>query len=111
MNPFEALNILYANRDKTFVQRALHPENYPKLQNPDGSVSTHSMAADMDAQGNWFAYPTVIQAQPGNWLQRLPKIEAWGHAERTGQRIPFADAQKAIEFSKEYKKIWDKLKK
>jgi len=105
-SPFEALNVLHNNRDKNFVQRALHPEQFPVLDNPDGSESTHSMAWGTGEGKQAFVYPTVIQMQPGNWLQRLDDMKAWEYAKRSGEFIEFDDAVKAADFSKNYKKIW-----
>jgi hypothetical protein len=107
MTPFEAMNILFANRQKNFAQRALYPQNNPKLDNGFlQDPSTHSMGWGTDEKGKAWAYPTVVQQQPGGWLQRLNSMKAWGHAERTGERIPFNTHQQADEFSKGYKAIW-----
>jgi hypothetical protein len=108
MNPFEAMNILYANKAKNFAQRALHPDQSPKLDNGFlQDPSTHSMAWG-EGDGKGFAYPTVVQMQPGGWLQRLANMQAWQHAMKTKEFIPFDDKRKAAEFSTDYKTIWPK---
>ena len=60
-------------------QRRLLQIPYPQIKNPDGSVSTHEMAADMDAAGNWYAYPTIQQDDKG-LLRRYPQKEAMKRA-------------------------------
>ena len=110
MTLFDILNTTFQNRDKNFVQRILQPEKYPFLNNGRfQDPSTHSMAWGTNGQGEHFVYPTVIQAQPGGWLQRLNQEEAWKHASRTGEWIPFGkDAARADQYSKDYKLLWNK---
>tara|TARA_R110000782_G_scaffold59877_1_gene124050 strand:+ start:91 stop:420 length:330 start_codon:yes stop_codon:yes gene_type:complete len=42
-----------------FIDRINNPEKYPYIQNSDGSVSSHRMAAETDEEGNWFVFPTI----------------------------------------------------
>ena len=37
-----------------FLARIKDPDSYPFIKNKDGSISTHRMAAEVDANGNWF---------------------------------------------------------
>ena len=37
--------------------------------NPDGSISTHRMAADVDADGNWVGYPLIVQRPNGTFKE------------------------------------------
>ena len=53
--------LLESHMDKEFVRRILRPNDGPNpIQNPDGSISTHLMAAEVDSNGNWYAFPTII---------------------------------------------------
>ncbi len=94
---FDAVTDKYQNLN--FVQRALYPSNYPVIENPDGSVSTHLLAAEKDEDGNWFVFPTIIQDKDGS-LVKLPLRVAQGYAMRTGEVIPFGtDKEGAIAYS------------
>ena len=48
-----------------FVDRYLNPDQYPVIENADGTVSTHKMAAEADAAGNWYVFPTIVQGGDG----------------------------------------------
>ena len=109
---FTVMSLLSRNAEKNFVQRIMSPDDYPKLyDNPGGEMgdpSTHSMAADVDKNGNWFVYPTVVQ-DPMGGLQRLSRQNAWQFAQQHDERIPFGkDKDSAIWFSSDegYKQIW-----
>ena len=112
-NIFDAMSILSRNADKNFVQRVLRPDQNPKLDNRDAagnivSQSTHSMSAEVDADGNWFVFPTVVQGPSGD-LQRLELRDAQKYAKETGERIGFGkDKDAAIWFSSDdgYKQVW-----
>jgi hypothetical protein len=121
---FSVMSILSRNSDKNFVQRIMNREDAPKsLYDNEGGeagpASSHSMAADMDAEGNWYVYPTVIQGPDGE-LRRLGSQErpgerndpneAWQFAHEYGEVIPFGkDKDAAIWFSSDdgYKRIWE----
>ena len=110
----EIRRILAANKDMDFVKRIHNPEAFPKLyDNPGGLLgkpSTHSMAAEVDRNGDWFVYPTVVNDPLTQGLKRLGHTQAKYHAESSGERIPFGkDGDKAIWFSKQYKRVWDKF--
>lgn len=109
---FSVMSILSENSDKNFVQRIMNHAKAPRLYDNAGgelgSPSTHSMAADVDQDGNWFVYPTVVQRPDGN-LQRLSRNEAWQFAGETGERIAFGkNKDRAVWFSRPegYKQIW-----
>ena len=36
---------------------------YPSIQNEDGSRSTHRMAAEVDENGNWIAFPEIQEVE------------------------------------------------
>ena len=94
----------YANRNRGNEQRPryedrLHQEDYDFIQNKDGSRSTHRMAAEVDAEGNWFAFPE-IQEVDGK-LVELPKREAMARALSEGNYKAFgADKGSALKYAK-----------
>ena len=123
---WEMLGDAYRNRDLPFIQRILNPGAYPEYRNEPGAVqsnqprtifdmvrnldpSTHNMAWGTDDTGKHFVYPEIVQMQPGGWLQKLNQLDAWKHAERTGNRIGFTDPTQADAFSKNYKNLWDAM--
>jgi hypothetical protein len=99
--------ILEQNADKDFVQRILDPDNSPSIDLGDGWTGTHLMAADIDDEtGKWLVYPTIVRIE--GELRQLNVEEAFHHAKATGQYIDFGDKKdEAIEFSKNYKKVWE----
>lgn len=101
-------SILEAHKDKDFVRRILDPENSPSIDLGKGFTGTHLMAADWDAESDrWLVYPTIVRID--GKLEKLEANEAFHHAKATGEYIDFADRkQEAIEFSKNYKKVWAK---
>jgi hypothetical protein len=119
---FTVMSLLSKNSDKNFVQRVMSPDKYPKLyDNPGGETgepSSHSMAADSDEHGNWFAYPTVVQGPDGELVRlgtpenpgpRNNPSEAWQFAHEQDELIRFEkDKDTAIWFSSDdgYKRIW-----
>lgn len=108
---FGVLNKLSDHKDKNFVHRILAPEGQPKLHDNEGGIlgqaSTHSMAWGTDENGDAFVYPTVVQPNKDERLQRLDAKAAWKHAKLTGERIPFGqDHEEADWFSRNYKKVW-----
>lgn len=99
----EVEGILKKNQDKEFVRRILKPEGHQAIKNPDGSESTHSMAS-----GDGKVWPTVIKDKRFNRLYRLSGKAAAKYAASTGEYIKFDTDEKATDFGKEYKKVWDK---
>ena len=97
--------ILQDNKTKNFISRIVDPSQ--KLQNEDGSVSTHSMSYG-EADGKFFVFPTVIDDGSGE-LKRLSGDDAWGNAMEKGEFVEFDNEQDASEFSMEYKKYWDRV--
>ncbi|MDB4352377.1 hypothetical protein OAA60_02990 [Porticoccaceae bacterium] len=94
---------LKQNSGMNFVQRAINPNIFPRINNADGSVSTHLMAAEVDENGDWYAFPTIIQDGSGE-LIKMSTPEAFDYAKRSGESIPFGkDGNGAIDFSINYK--------
>jgi hypothetical protein len=96
-------DLLYKYSDLDFVNRVLNPSDSPApLTGQDGRKHTHLMAAEVDANGQWYAFPTVVNN--AGELQRMNTQEAYRHAVDTGEIIPFGEDKKAaIDFSKNYK--------
>ena len=53
-----------------FEDRINNPQNYPVIQNEDGTHSTHRMAANYDEEtGKWYVYPTIVDTGDGKLFQ------------------------------------------
>lgn len=96
------LSLLSKNKGKEFVSRILNPGLSPTpLRNSDGYSMTHQMAAEVDDEGNWWVFPTIVNM--GGELKQLPLWEAFDYAKKTGERLPFKTMESAVDFSKNYK--------
>lgn len=104
--------ILGKYKDYEFVQRILDPSlNKNPVQNEDGSTSSHSMAAEVDENGDWFVFPTIGNGEGG--LQRYTNEDGSVMdaqqvrallLETGGEMIPFGkNGDAAINFSQTYK--------
>jgi hypothetical protein len=93
------------NKEKGFIQRILFPEKFPVLNNPDGTVSSHSMAwAEVD--GKYVVFPTVLYNGEAG-LKRYTPDKALPLVLKSGNYIEFDTPEKADYFSKEYKQAWE----
>lgn len=101
----EISNILKKHQNKNFVQRILNPGISPVIRNPDKTISTHRMAVS-EADGKYYVYPT-IQYDKVEGLRQFNDRDAFNRALDTSEFIVFDDFQKALDFSKEYKKVWE----
>lgn len=101
--PVDTKAILEQNRDRPFVRRILRPETGGFIQNQDGSVSTHRMAAEVGEDGRVFAFPTILEGEDGRLREFEDPFEAMMYARRTGDAIEFDDIQSALSFTKNYK--------
>ena len=101
-------NVLRENSDKQFVRRineiSSGAEDFPRIENKDGSISTHSMATG-EADGMYYAYPTVMEDKKGV-LQRYPDDKAFKRAIEKGDFIRFNTEKEADLFSRRYKSFW-----
>jgi len=79
-------------------ERRLHQIPYPQLRNPDGSVSTHRMAAEVGEDGNWSAFPTIQQGKDG----RLRQLELRDAQRRAMKAKNYKDFGKNKEAALEY---------
>ena len=106
-------SILEKNADKNFVKRILEPDKYPKLsrgKDAEGNEvhSTHSMAWSSNEEGTkHYVYPTVVQREGQEELEDLGEYSP-DYARATGEFIEFDSAEEADDFSKNYKKVWEK---
>ena len=66
---------------------------------------THLMASG-EADGRYFAFPTIMEDDEGN-LKRY-KTGAFRRAMETGNYIEFPSAREADWFSRNYKRPWKK---
>jgi hypothetical protein len=81
-------------------EQRLHQIPYPRIKNPDGSFSTHRMAADVDKSGNWFAYPLIQKDDTGR-LRQLPQNEAFQRALRMNNYKAFGgNKAAALEYAR-----------
>lgn len=108
--PEKIRKVLEANKDKPFIQRVINYKEgeSPTLDNKDGTISTHSMAANHGMDGKVYVYPTVVMGKGGR-LRRLDDEEgedgrpALNNALQTGNAIEFPNIREAIWFSENYK--------
>jgi len=98
----KADSITSANMSLPWVKRALNLKS-PKFKNPDGTVSTHLLSAEVDDKGDWHVFPT-LDYENDTWLdmrtEGFPK-EAFDRALKNNLSINFGKKGKdAIEYSK-----------
>jgi uncharacterized membrane protein (UPF0127 family) len=74
----------YSNLD--FVKRIADPNLVTPLDNEDGTSSTHSMSAEVDEEGNWHVFPTVVNRE--GTLERMETWDALDYAKQSGEHIP-----------------------
>lgn len=88
---FEAMSKVLSQRNKhlNWVDRGLNPDKYPKINNQDGTFSTHRLAYSTGDNGEAYVYPTIIQNDKGE-LEQLDDNAAWEYARetKTAMRIP-----------------------
>jgi hypothetical protein len=83
-----------AGTDAPEYEQRLHQIPFPRIDNGDGSVSTHEMAVEVDDNGNWFAFPTIQPGENGQ-LQRFELREAQRRAMETGNYKAFGQDKDA----------------
>jgi len=85
-----------------YVDRINNPEKYPYISNPDGSISTHRMAAEFDEDsGRWITFP-MIQMQGEN-LKEYKDDEsrtAMSDALKSGNYMVQPDKDTALSYAK-----------
>ena len=81
-----------------FVQRYMNPVGQPKIDNPDGSISTHLMSWSDGDPGDYYVHPTLQRSQSDP-----RRLEPLGPRERPRESILFHEPNQADLFSKIYK--------
>tara|TARA_R110000796_G_scaffold215784_2_gene331806 strand:- start:907 stop:1260 length:354 start_codon:yes stop_codon:yes gene_type:complete len=94
--------VLRENQNMPFVKRINDPGAYGVIDNDDGSQSTHRMSAEIDEQGQAWAYPNIVDT-PEGLKQFGDTWEAMRYNIESGNAIPFPDIDTALDFSKNYK--------
>ena len=97
------LKILEGHSGKSFVQRILDPDQYPKLDLGDGKSATHLMSWG-ESDGKYLVFPTVLY--DNGRLQQYKPDDAFSTAISSGNYIEFDRKEDADWFSKNYKKVW-----
>lgn len=82
-----------------FIDRINNPQNYPFIRNDDGSISTHKMAAEVDENGNWYAFPTIVMLPSGELYEFNKPQQAMDYALRTGNFLLMKDKEAAIKYA------------
>jgi hypothetical protein len=86
-------------------RRALQKDQ-PFIQNLDGTISTHRMAAEKDDSGNWWAFPTIVQSDKGTLHQFDNHFDAMRWNIDRGEAVDFGnDGKSAQRFAEGQYKI------
>ena len=105
-----AERILRDNSSVPFVKRILFPFKAPVALDPEDSakkrVMTHKMAWG-EADGNYYAYPTVMPDENGN-LKDYGK-DAFNEAMKRRDFIKFTNPEQADKFTRSYKQYWKQI--
>jgi hypothetical protein len=88
--------VLQANREKNFVQRITNASDWPVIQNPDGSYSSHRMGS-AEVGGRNIAFPTLVYDPSTNAL-RAP-ADPVAEAIRSREYIEFPTPAAAERFA------------
>ena len=88
-------------QDPAFMKRAnLSKDKAPVIENRNGSVSTHRMAAEK-YKGEWYAFPTVVQQKDGKLKEYEDPFKALKANLKVGNAMRFGkDKDAAIKFAK-----------
>lgn len=82
-----------------FVDRIKNPDKYPNIKNKDGSFSTHKMAAEVDDNGNWYVFPTIVQMPSGDLYQFKDNRLAMQYNLRNNNYIPMPNKERALKYA------------
>ena len=96
------IDILRNNESMPFVNRILNPGVGGVIRNEDGTISTHRMSAEIDDQGQAWAFPTIVDGPEGLTEYQDP-YQAMDYNIQNSNAIPFDTIDQAIDFSKNYK--------
>tara|TARA_R110002167_G_scaffold51987_8_gene150375 strand:- start:432 stop:815 length:384 start_codon:yes stop_codon:yes gene_type:complete len=94
------------NHIPEFEDRINNPQNYPFIDNGDGTKSTHRMAHDIDNDtGEWWAYPMIVNlSSDGQHYLHEFADTAEGHKAAKDYAIMTGDQ---YNFGKDEKKAFD----
>ena len=98
---YEAMSKVISQRNKhlNWVDRGLHPDKYPVINNDDGTISTHRLEYVTGDDGEAYVYPTIIQDNDGK-LKQLSSEQAADHAWNTKTAIQIPNQKLAEYYSK-----------
>ena len=82
-----------------FLDRINNPSKYPYITNEDESISTHRMAAEIDKNGNWVVFPTIVRLPTGELYQFEDNGQAMDYNMRTGNYLPMSTKQEALKYA------------
>ncbi len=104
LKALDSTDPLFIQTEPPFIDRINNPQDYPVINNIDGSVSTHRMAAEVDENGNWYVFPT-IQMEDGVLKVYKTNQEAMKNALATGNYLKAPSKEEAIKYAEgAYKK-------
>lgn len=84
-----------------FLDRIKNPKKYPFIENEDGTISTHKMSAERDEEGNWYAFPTIVQLPDGSLYEFKDVSSAMSYNLRTKNFKSFGkNKDKALEYAR-----------
>lgn len=97
---YESMSKVLSQRNKhlNWVERGLNPDKYPKIDNGDGSFSTHRLAYSTGDNGEAYVYPTIIQNDKGE-LEQLDDNAAWEYAVKTNTAMVVPNVKLAEYYS------------
>lgn len=96
-------------RGMNFVDRIAQPEQWPTIPLGNDMVGSHLMMwGEIGPDRTPAVFPSIIWDPATKELRQLDPLTAQVFAERSGQFIPFPDANSADLFSREYKRHWRK---
>ena len=87
-----------------FIDRVNNPENYPYIINPPDkegrtSTSSHRMAVEIDKDGNWAAFPTIVLMPNGKLKEFDDPFEAFEYNRSIGNTMEFGkDKESALKY-------------
>lgn len=99
----KVLDVLNKNKTKSFVQRILTPDEFPRIKHSDG-FATHRMAWANTDGGKAIVYPTILLGSKGELKDY--GSDALSHVINTDNFIEFNSPKEAEWFTKNYKSAW-----
>jgi hypothetical protein len=88
------------NDSPHFVTRYKNAGLFPHVDNGDGSISTHRMAAEIDEDGRAYAFPTIAQTDEGELIEFKDPFDALEYNKSKNNVIEFDSIEEANEYAK-----------